>query len=520
MPAPLPTDRQAADRWHLARCSSGTVLHIIVVYVLHGALVMNRTSFYSFLLLLMAVLHNSTLSQVDRTRPPQPGKPSQITFPSFSVYRLNNGVPVYIVENHAQPYVSLQLVVRSGASSDGALPGLAEFTSSLLLSGAGKHNAQQLAEEIDFLGASLDASAGRDETTVALGVLSTFLPESLELMADVVLRPRFDASEVQRERKQGIAALKQNRSDPAYLAAVQFRREIYGTGPYGSEIDGTEESLKRIGREECKRFHARHYTAGNSLFVVAGDVHAEAFVAMLERHFGTWTGDAPDRPVAAAVADPVAAARIVIVDRPGSVQSAIRVGGLGLARRDPNYVPLATINTLFGGYFNSRINNNLRERNGYTYGARSGVEALMMPGTFSVVASVGTNVTDSALAEIFNELRSVTTDPVTDEELEMVKNYIIGSQSLQIETPGQVASFVRMIALYGLDSDYYKRFPGEVRKLTRQELLGVAQRYMRPESMVAVIAGDAASIREKLAAIAPVTVVDEKGEPVRVAAGR
>jgi len=455
------------------------------------------------------------VENIDRTRPPQPGKPSHIVFPAFTVSRLKNGIPVYVVANHVQPYVSLQLVVRSGASSDGDLPGLAEFTSNLLLSGAGRRSAQQLAEEIDFLGATLDASAGRDETTVALGVLRGFLPQALDLMADIVLRPTFEAEEVQRERKQAIATLKQNRSDPAYLASVRFRREIYGRGPYGTEIDGTGESLKRITRQECIRFHAAHYTAGNSLFVAAGDIHADELAAMLDARFGDWGGDAPEHP---AVVIPVAAStpRIVIVDRPGSVQSAIRMGGIGLTRRDPDYIPAVTINTLFGGYFNSRINNNLRERNGYTYGARSVLEALLNPGTFSVVVSVGTDVTDAALGEIFNELHAISTAPVTEDELRMVKNFIIGSQSLQIETPGQVASFVRVIALYGLDSDYYQRFPDEVRKLTGDDLLRVARRFMNPDGMTAVIAGDVAAIRGRLEMIAPVTVVDEKGGPVHV----
>lgn len=459
----------------------------------------------------MSATNNTVTSQkVDRSRPPQPGKPGQLVFPTFTVHHLRNGIPVYLVANHTQPYVSLQLVLRSGASSDGNLPGLAEFASNLLLSGAGERTAQQLAEEIDFLGATLDASAGRDETTVALGVLSSFITQGLDLMADVVLRPSFDAAELQRERKQAVAALKQNRSDPAYLAAVQFRREIYGGGPYGTEMDGTEESLKRITRNDCVQFHAKHYTAGNALFVAAGDVRAEELIAMLDARFGEWSGDAPERPVV--VAEPPAdTPHIVIVDRPGSVQSSIRVGALGITRRDPDYIPAVIVNTLFGGYFNSRINNNLRERNGYTYGARSVQEALMNPGTFTVIVSVGTAVTDAALVEIFNELRAITNDPVGDEELQMVTNFIIGSQALQIETPGQVASFVRVIALYGLESDYYQRFPAEVRKLTSDDLLRAARRCMLPESMIAVVVGDAAVIREKLEAIAPVKVVDEKG---------
>lgn len=451
---------------------------------------------------------------IDRTRPPKPGPASQLTFPTFTERSLKNGVPLYVVENHTQPYVSLQLVIRSGASSDGDLPGLAEFTSILLLSGAGNRNATQLAEEIDFLGAVLDATAGRDETTIGLGVLSNFLEQALDLMADVLLRPSFAADEVTRERRQAIAALKQNRSDPGYLASVQFRRQIYGDSPYGSEIDGTEESLKKITREECIRFHGQHYTAGNAFFVVAGDVDPEEFVAMLDARFGEWAGDKPAvRESPASSASNVR--NVVIVDRPGSVQSALRVGGHGLARRDPDYIPLIVLNTLFGGYFNSRINNNLRERHGFTYGARSSVEGLLLPGSISVVASVGTEVTDRAIEEIVRELEMVSSEMVQEQELEMVKSYIVGSQALQTETPGQVASFVRAIALYGLPTDYYQRFPAEVHKLTREDLLRVARRYLGPESMVIVVAGNAAAIGESLERFGPVRVVNEMGEAVR-----
>ncbi|MBS1913283.1 MAG: insulinase family protein [Bacteroidetes bacterium] len=450
------------------------------------------------------------MQSIDRSTPPKPGKPSLITFPAFAREVLKNGIPVYIVENHSQPYVSLQLVARSGASRDGEFAGLAEFASNLLLSGAGGRNAQQLAEEIDYLGATLDASAGRDETTVGLGVLATFLPQALELMADVVLRPTFPADEVQRERKQSIAALKQNRSDPAYLASVQFRRELYGSGPYGTEVDGTEESLRRITRDECLRFHATHFVAGNVFFVAAGDVVPGEFVRLLNHSFGEWNGEAP-QPRAFELPAGRESKRLVVVDRPGSVQSAMRVGSIALERRHPDYIPLITINTLFGGYFNSRINNNLRERNGYTYGARSGVDALKNPGAFSIAVSVGTAVTAAALGEIFSELEAIIHEAVTEEELTMVKNFIVGSQALQTETPGQVASFVRAIALYDLPDDYYRRFPDMVRAIGREELLTIARRYMNPDHMVAVIAGDASVISGELERFGPVRVVNDRG---------
>lgn len=434
---------------------------------------------------------------LDRSHPPKPKTTGRTLFPTFTRHALSNGVPVFVVENHVQPYLSVQLVLRSGASSDGDLPGLADFTGGLLLSGAGEYDAPELAEEIDYLGAVLDAGAGRDEMTVGLGVLSQFLPTALDLMADVALRPRFEREEVDRERKQAIASILQSEADPSYMAAVRFRREVFANAPYGTPLDGTTESLRRIDRDACVAFHERSFTAGNAFLVAAGDIDPDRFVPMLEERFGGWTGERPPPPEYVLPA-PVESMRIVVVDRPGSFQSAIRIGHVGISRRDPDYIPMVVANTLLGGYFNSRINNNLRERHGFTYGARSSVEVLKNPSLFSVVGSVGTAVTDRALEEMIHELRRISTEPVESEELEMTKNYLIGSQALQTETPGQVASFVRAIALYDLDDEYYRRFPDRIRAVTADDVLRVCRRCMNPSRMIAVIAGDRASIEPGL----------------------
>lgn len=434
---------------------------------------------------------------IDRTKRPAPGAPSVHPFPEFAELVMSNGVAVYLVENHAQPYVSLMLTLRSGSSHDGEMAGLASFVGGMLLSGAGARDAEQLAEAIDFIGATLDVSAGRDDITIKLGVLTRFLPEALDLLADVLLRPTFPTDEVARERRHAISSLKQAKSDPAYVAAVQFRREAYDSTPYGTEVDGTEESISKIRRTHCVEFHRRNFTAGNAFVVVAGDIDAVSLVTMLDARLGDWSGAAP-APVTWSDSVPGITPRVVVVDRPDAMQSAIRMGALAVSRRDPDFIPLVTLHTLFGGYFNSRINHNLRERNGYTYGAGSTIEALAMPGTFSVRAAVGNEVTAPAIREIFNELRAITREPITEEELTMVKSYILGSQSLQIETPGQVAGFVRTIALYGLPHDYYVTFPMAVRAITRERLLEVAQRYLKPERMIVVVCGDASKVTEGL----------------------
>ncbi|MBC8146310.1 MAG: insulinase family protein [bacterium] len=447
---------------------------------------------------------------IDRSHPPLPGPPSEHAFPAFSEQRLSNGVAVYLVENHAQPYVSLTLTLRSGSSYDGDIAGLASFVGGILLSGAGTRNAEELAEAIDFLGATIDVSAGRDDITIKLGVLTRYLPEALDFFADLVLRPTFPSNEIARERRHSIASLKQAQSDPAYLASVQFRREAYGSSPYGTEVDGTAESIARIRRKHCVDFHRTHFTSANSFIVAAGDVDEEVLLALLEERFGTWSGDRP-APVVWHDPETGATPRVVIVDRHDAMQSAIRVGAVAISRTHPDFIPLVTLHTLFGGYFNSRINQNLRERNAFTYGAGSSVEALAMPGSVSVRASVGIEVTGAAVREVFNELRTIASELISLEELEMVTNYILGLQSLQIETPGQVAGFVRTVALYDLPHDYYERFPDAIRAVTRERILEVAKRYMDPNTMIVVVVGDAAKIKSELEEFGPVSVVGAEG---------
>lgn len=447
---------------------------------------------------------------IDRTKPPASGTPSEHAFPSFNEQRMSNGIAVYLVENHSQPYVSLTLTLRSGSSYDGELAGLASFVGGMLLSGAGNRDAEELAEAIDFLGATIDVSAGRDDITIKLGVLTRYLSEALDLVADVVLRPTFPNDEVARERRHSISSLKQAQSDPSFLASVQFRREAYGASPYGTEVDGTTESIARIRRKHCVEFHRTHFTAGNAFVVAAGDVDSSALMSMLEERFGAWSGERPAK-VVWHDPEPGITPRVVIVNRSDAMQSAIRVGAVAISRTHPDFIPLVTLQTLFGGYFNSRINKNLRERHAYTYGAGSSVEALAMPGSVSVRASVGIEVTAAALGEIINELRAIVAELISEEELTMVTNYILGLQALQIETPGQVAGFVRTIALYDLPHDYYARFPSMIRAVTREQILEVARRYMDPAKMIIVVVGDAAKIKSELDGIGPVSVVGAEG---------
>ncbi len=454
-------------------------------------------------------------SPIDRTHPPISSLQQPVAFPPIRRGRLSNGVDVHLIESHVQPIVSVRLVIRGGSSVDGRRAGLAHFVATTLQSGAAGRDTHRIAEEFEVLGAEFDAAAGRDETTVRVVVLRRHLERALEVMADVALAPDFPEEEVLRERRRSVADIRQNRSDAAYLASTQIRRELYRATPYAAPIEGTPESLRKIDRQACVEFHRSQFTPDGSFFVIAGDVTIDEATAILDRHFGAWTGPARTPPPPF-VGTPPTSRHVILVDRPDALQSTFTIGRRAITRADADFIPLVTLHTLFGGYFNSRLNRNLREVHGFTYGAGSSVEALALGGIVTCGASVGTAVTVAAIEETLAELHRLIVEAVGNEELAMVRRYVSGSQALQLETPENVARFVRSIVLHGLPEDAFARFPLAVSAVTAEELLAVARRWMDPAQMCVVVVGDASRVARDLEAIGPVHTVDARGKAIAV----
>lgn len=451
---------------------------------------------------------------IDRFHPPKPRSAGSIPRLRFDRHPLADALPLYVVENHAQPYVSLQFVLRSGARNDGPLHGLANFTCSMLSAGAGARDAIRFARDLEYLGADLDADSGRDTTTIRLGVLKRFLPQALDILADMILHPHFDPEEAERELKQKLAALKQNRAEPDWPASTRLRYEIYGDSPYGFPVEGDERSMKQIDEEACRRFHAEHFTRNNAIIIGAGDVSAPELGALLDERLSTWSGTAP--AYLPPLPLPESKRRIVIVHRPGSAHAAIRVGTLALPRSSPDYLPLKVLNTLFGDYFNSRLNMSLREEMGFTYGAWSYLEGTVNPGLFVAGTSVAENRAGETVQTMFNELERIAAEPVEIEELETVKSYIEGHQALRMETPEQVAALVRTIVMHNLPDDHFIRTIEETKELTREKLLETAARYLHPDTMTVVIAGDAKILSREVEQLGEYRVVTDKGRPMKL----
>ncbi len=448
------------------------------------------------------------MTTLDRTKPPEPGPITLIGFPKFITTQTPGGTPLYLVENHEQPLVSLTLYIRDGSAYDTpATQGLSAMTAELLTKGTASRTATEIAEEIDFVGGSLGASSSWDSSTISTAVLTRYLPTALDLFSDVVLNPAFAGAELDRAKLQRIASITQAKSDPGYLSETIFSRIIFESHPYALEAGGTEETIPTFTPDALRSHYSGISSPGNSFFIAAGDVSESDLLGMIGHRFGSWKNiPVHSKDTAAPLLQKKN--RVALVEKAQAVQSAIRVGHIGIARNHPDYVACYVLNTLLGGYFNSRINLNLREKHGFTYGARSFFDTRKQTGAFAVSTEVRTEVTARAVEEIINELNLIRKEPVSPDELSMVKNYIIGSFPLSIETPQQVASRIATLALYGLDANYYDTFRDTVAALSREDLLRMAETYIHPDSVTIAASGDTKVLANDMKAFGDVEIYD------------
>ncbi len=452
-------------------------------------------------------------TMLDRSTAPKSGKLAPVAFPPFKSTRLSNGLPVFIVENHEQPIVSMSLMIRAGSALDPKdKAGLAAIVSDMLTKGTTTRSANQIAEEIEFVGGSLSSNASWDSLSISVGVLTKYLPIALELLADTLLNSTFPMDELERVRLQRIAGLRQAKADAGFLADMVFSQLVFGEHPYGAQSNGTEETIGRISCDDLANFHNAVSGPNNAFLIASGDVDVVQFLAELERLLGNWKPVELPKPIEVVPYSPKP--YVAVVEKEGAVQSALRVGHVGVSRDDPDYASLSVLNMLLGGYFNSRINLNLREKHGFTYGARSYFDARIQSGPFAVSTEVRTDVTVRAIEEIINELTRITSEPISEEEVTMVKNYMIGSFPLQIETPQQVASRVAMIVLYGLPQNYYDTYRTVLSAITSEELSRVARKYLNPTALTVVASGDREALKQAMTVFGDTHVYDSDGKLV------
>ncbi len=439
------------------------------------------------------------MSHAQRSEAPTPGAIRRFDFPPVETDRLDNGLRMRSVLAHRLPIVTVSLVLDAGESSlseDRA--GVAVLTGDSLEGGTASRSGAELAEALESIGAGLSVGTGWDATTISLSCLPDRLDEAMSILAEVVLSPGFPADEVDRVRGQRLAAIQQRKMDPASIASDAARRLTYAEGvPYGRPLGGDVESVNLFGPEAAAGFVEARYRPASAGLVLVGDVDGGELKALAQRCFGDWNGVAPAR--SSLEPEPrVRERRIVIVDRPDAVQSEIRIGHIGQPRSTPDYFPLLVFNTILGGAFTSRLNLNLRERHGFTYGVRSGFAFRRDAGPWTISTAVGTEVTADAVREAVAEVEGLLSDGPTDEEVEASRDYMAGVFPLQLETTGQIASRIAELIIYDLPEDYHATYRDRIRAVTRDQALEAARRCIRPDEITVVVGGDAKLVRGPL----------------------
>ena len=446
------------------------------------------------------------------TRPPTPLPLGAAQFPPFAETVLANGMRVVVVSNNKQPVVSLTLAVPGGAFYDApGKSGEAEMVAGLLTKGAGSRTADQISATIEGVGGSLSASASSDFMTVSTAVLSNDRQLAFELLADAALRPSFPATEVELLRKQTLSGLALSKSQPDAIASKAFAKGLFGEHPYGRSAD--EASVGSLTREDLVAFHQQRMRPNQALLVIAGAIDTIEARQLAEQAFGAWGGVSAGAP-ATRPAPQRARTEILLVHRPGSVQSNIVAGNTTWLATDARGYALALANQMLGGASDSRLFQILREQKGWTYGAYSSVNKRRAMGSFTATAEVRTEVTDSALVELLAQMRRMGAEPIPVEEFERQKQTLVGRFPLQIETADAVAAQVANARLLGLATDYVQTYRQRLAAVTPEQAQAAGRMGIRADAALVVVVGDAARIADKLRAIAPLAMVDVDGKPL------
>ncbi len=447
------------------------------------------------------------------TTPPTLSAPTALTLPAMTERTLPNGLRLVVVEQRELPVVDVALVVRSGSEADPkGKAGLATLTANMLDEGAGTRDALGLAEQIGYLAVGLFAGATFEQSTVSLHTTRATLDSALALMADVVLRPTFAQKEFDRLRNDRLTSLLQEADRGPALADRAFNAIVFGQDhPYGRSTSGTREEAESITRDDVMQFWRTWYRPNNATLVMVGDITVAEAVARATTTFGGW--DRGTLPTLAKVAPaPAARTTVYIIDKPKAPQTSFRIGGIGVARDTKDYYPLMVMNTALGASFTSRLNNNLRETKGYTYGAGSNFVMRREPGAFTARAEIVAEKTDSALIEFMKELNGIRT-PMPAAELAKTKRYLQLGYAERFESTGDIAAQIAALVPYGLPLSTLGAFNSGIGAVTTADVQRAATQYLDPSKLAIVVAGDRESIEPALKAlkIAPVEVRDAKG---------
>lgn len=431
---------------------------------------------------------------------PKPGPNPSFALPSIDKQKLSNGMNVWIVKQSELPIISMNMVFNSGGTADPQdRAGLASFTASLLNTGTKTRSAVDIANQLQSIGASVNAGSNWDSANVSMQTLTKNLDKALEIYTDVVTNPTFPETEFKTLQGRSLVALRQRKDNPNAIANVAYSSLLYGKNhPYGKTLTGDENSIKALTREEIEKFYATYYRPNNATLIVVGDTDAKTILPKLESAFANWK-PADVKPIAVPTAVTFDKPGIYIVDKPGAAQSVLSIGQVGVSRDNPDFFPLVVMNSILGGQFSARVNMNLREEKGYTYGARTAWSFRRGAGPFEASADVQTAVTKESVEEFMKELNGIRgAIPVSSAELEYNKQSLIRRFPGGFETVGQISGQLSNLVVYGLPDSYFNEYISKINAVTLDDVNRVANKYLTPDKMAILIVGDRKVIEPRL----------------------
>lgn len=434
---------------------------------------------------------------------PEPGSAREYHFPQFVRDRLENGLNVIVAKVAKLPIVSVVAVVEATAlSEEKGKEGTAELTAQALREGTTSRNGMELALALEKLGTSLEAGADWDRTVASMTVLKNHLPEAFQIFAEVLTSPAFNEQDVERLKSERLAERMQILDEPRGLADESFARFVYADNArFADPMSGSTTSVSTIRRDDIEAFYRKNYVPQAMTLIMVGDITPEDGIRLAESTLGEWRGE---RAASAVNADtPARASRAIeIVAKPDAAQSEIRIGHVGLPRSHPDYFRIVVMNAVLGGLFSSRINLNLREAHGYTYGASSYFDWRRQSGPFVISTAVQSEVTAAAITETLKEIERIREEEIGEDELTLATSYLEGVFPIRYETTAAIASALANLAAFGLPEDYYDTYRENIASVTTRHVLNAARKYVKPEELQIVVVGNPELIQKPLEALA------------------
>ena len=470
--------------------------------------------------LVISVANIAALAQqtLDRTKQPAPGPTPVLRVPTWTKTQLANGATLIVSERHNLPLVNFAITFVGGSNQfePAERRGVGAMTASMLSEGTKTKTGDQISDALQLLGTSVGAGVGGEEGSISFVSTSKNFEPTLAILADMMLNSTFPAEALERLRARTLVNLTQAKDQPTVVGSQVFARVLYGSGhPYGQRA--TETSVKTITRDDVVAFQKAYYQPGRAIITVVGDITPAQAKAAVEKGLAEWTKggykpsfDYPKLPE-------LQPAKIYFVDKPGSAQSVVNIGLPGPPRNTPDYFALQVLNTILGGQFQSRLNANIREQKGYSYGVNSGFSYGKGPGAFRAGGSIFSDKTDAALIEFMKELKGIVGEkPITDEEIKTAKEALIQGLPQRFASVSAISGAITSLVVQGLPEDFYQTYAKNVSAVTKEDLLRVAKKYIDLNHLAIVIVGDRSSVEAPLKAtnIAPITYIDIEGNPV------